>query len=284
MARELLTTDQKVEAAMKIVASTNQSPENLYGEDVADAFRRSLDIAGVVELIQFTCPPIQSRFLATDTPELYIDTDPARSNFDIGGAGSRLQKKIIKALRDAQVDPKLQLVIGDDDEDQYLFPILGKPATFNDEVLVQRKDQFEVKLSPYLEEKFPSIPFELNRTSMLTALCEDIAEFDPEKALAAPTIQADLRIETAQLQAVFQAGGYYDGYPLPRNADLRQVAEAKFLTYGRQGYSIKFWYPNGVLIQNEFPLPTRSRMINLVNDQLGEPLPVIYPYSDRTGR
>lgn len=238
---------------------------------------QSLEQEGLLEFGIFTCPPINARLLLSDQPETYILTKPSGNNLEKSGQ-IQLLNKMFRAFYERGFYLNLRIIIGDTDEPDYLFPVIPPPPTLSELSCEQRKNLYVSSFIEWVRKTFPW-PTTIDRYSEIESLFEDnIASVD----LSGNQTQQDLTIEIAQMKQMFIGRGYYEGLPQPTNEELKKIVELKFQTYGRQGLRLTEFYPNMVLIQNEFPLLLRTRMLNLLIEQLGkERIPVFYPFPER---
>lgn len=268
-----------IKEALEILAKYNQLPKGQVSEGIQDAVEKSFDQIGGIEFFQFTCPVINARLLRSENPATYICTDSDNNNFELGGRAQRLDK-VFSALKNQGIGYRLNIILGDTDEDDYIFPVISKPEGFDPELADKRKDLYLKNFSTKIREQFPKWWFSVERCSEIESLYEGIQPDLP--LLNSCYIQEGLNREIVQKRQTFEPNGYYNGLELPSDEQTRRIVELKFLAYARQGASLRKFFSNGILIQNEFPLALRTRMINLANEGTSQgPIPVFYPYAER---
>ncbi len=266
--------------ALDTITRFNQSEDWQATALVEQTLGNSLSLTGNLEFGVFTCPPINARLLLSDSPERYILTDSTQNNFEKGGIANRIIK-LFKELIEQRYNPTLRVIIGDTDEIDYFFPVLGQPARLNLEVAEERKDQYAKNLEQRLKTIFPWT-FTIDRYSQIDLLFDD--QLSPP-SLESSSLQKDLKVEQGQIAMAFREAGYYEGYPSPTSDEIKEICRLKFQTYAYQGCRLGEFFPNMTLIQNEFPLLMRTRMLNILNQQTNQRIiPAIYPIADRSKR
>lgn len=267
-----------MERILEVLDKYNRLPDSVISTEGQARLQRSLEQEGLVEFGIFTCPPINARLLLSNSPEEYILTDPARNNLEKSGS-IQLVNKLFRGLSTIGINARLRVIIGDTDEEDYYFPVIPPPLSLRESLCGERKALYAVNLTSKLQQIFPWA-MAVDRYSEIDALFDEEL---PSASLIDSQTQKDLATELEQMRQLFNPRCYYEGLPTPTNEKLRQVVELKFQTYGRQGIRLAEFFPNMVLIQNEFPLALRTRMLNLLTAQLGrERLPAFYPFPDRS--
>lgn len=277
--RRVFLMEKIICTVTEVITKFNQVEGPAVSTEVCEAWTRSLRELGTLEFGVFACPPINARLLYGDNPEDYILTSSVGTSFEKGGIDKRIAK-MLRSLREAGVESSLRVIIGDTDEDDYVFPMLAGPGKLDPQKTETQKAVFYKNFADYLAGNFPW-PTQVDRYSEIAALFDDsLPEIDLDDL-----IKEDMREEVKQFGGNFEVGGYYEGLEPPLLQQLQEMTRLKFVAYGRQGRRLVQMYPNMVLIQNELPLYMRTRMLNNLNDQLGTPpLPVIYPIQDRSRR
>lgn len=276
-----LEVEELVNTTSGILDKFNQAECLAVSSEAGVNFTRSLSESGFIEFGVFACPTINARLLLSSIdPEAYISTDPSGCSLEKGGKDQRMNK-LFMGLRKIGIAVMLRIIIGDTDEEDYIFPVVPPAMQLNPMVIEQRRSKFSSNLQERARTRLPWQQ-SVDRYSEISALFEDRL---PLAALDDPQTKRDLSTEMFQMKQVYNPGGYYEGLPLPSESQIRQATELKFQTYARQGRRLVQMYPNLVLIQNEFPLLIRTRMLNLLSCQMGLPiLPAVYPLADRRGK
>lgn len=263
-----------VKKAVFALEKFNTLPFYQTSREVKLAIDGALKEDGVVEFMQFTCPPINGRLLSPSGSEEYILTDPTGSNLEADGKGTRLSK-VVDAVQQTGLSTRLRLIVGDNDEPDYMFPVLGAPMNYDSERAEERKDAYAKNLAERVSNQYPQWNATVERMSAI----EKETDTPETPTVLDEQTQQDMNVEFEQMKTVFLAGGYYDGLKRPSDEELKQIVELKFRTYRRQGIALARKYPNAVLFQNEFPVDLRTRMLDAGLVQLGKSrLAVLNPY------
>lgn len=231
----------------------------------------SLSQSGCVEFIQFNCPPVDFALLQGTQPESYLLADASKEKNFKRNEGRTL--KFVRALQDERLNIRFNIVIGDTDEPEYIFPVIGQPE-LDPDIVEERRKLYEQSFRDVYESSFPRGSLEVYRWSELSTIYEG-----PEVVEEERIPQADIDEEVRLMQTLFEPGNYYSGLTPPPNELLKQIVLLKLSTYARQGYLLSRFFPYGVLLQNESPLRLRTKMYNYFNTT-DERLPVIYPYRE----
>lgn len=266
-----------MERILEVLNKYNRLPDSVISTEGQTHLQRSLDQEGLVEFGIFTCPPINARLLLSNNPEEYILTDPTKNNLEKSG-NIQLVNKFFRGLSNIGISARLRVIIGDTDEEDYYFPVISPPPSLSKSLCEERKALYATNLVNKLQLVFPWTTT-VDRYSEIDTLFDENL---PLVNLADNQTQQDLATEFQQMKQLFSSGCYYEGLPTPTDEELKQIVDLKFQTYGRQGIRLTEFFPNMVLIQNEFPLALRTRMLNLLTAQLGrERLPAFYPFPDK---
>lgn len=263
-----LSPEQRTSTAVEVLSRYNILENEAIDPLVVIRMARSLREKGCMEFVQFTCPRIDAKLLLGQTPEAYLATNPLGNNFETT-VGRLLV--VIKALSQAGIDSWINIVIGDTDEDDYLFPVIGEP-NLDKKTCEQRKATYQRNFIARIGKKYPRLGLTVDRWSEIRELYSGVA-----KQTLASFSEQDVEDEVKRMREIFAKGNYYDGFITPDDTQMRKIVELKFKTYAWQGYVLSRFFPNAVLLQNEFPLKLRTRMLNVLNDT-DNTLPAVYPY------
>ncbi len=270
IARETMPPEIIATEALEILRRFDQFGGSLDSDVILQRFAQALRKRGSISFLQFTCPKIDTRLLASPRPEEYLLTDPSGNNFE--STASRLMP-LVRQLKAADIPSDITIVIGDTDETDYLFPVIEE-RSLEEGLSEIRKTNYKNNLYKRIAKAFPELGFELYRWSEIQAI-------DAEGVASLPDLafdEGDIEDEIVRMTEIFGKGNYYDGIRLPSLEDLRQIVLLKFRSYAEQGRVLTRFFPEAVLLQNEFPLLLRTKMLNAKNTQEGASIPALYPY------
>lgn len=253
----------------------------------SDNVVRSIDSTGKVSLCFFVCPPVEFGYLSSDEPENYLRTTMSGSL--LSRQVERLSK-LFQALNEARVPYEITAIIGDTDEKEYIWPVLGDLPNLKPDLLEQRQAQLREAVKAYITDELgpqskrqpriaPAESVEVLRLSALanSPRCDLVLASCSEKPFGNLITAEDVAIEKERMRELWQPGGYYDGIPFPKDADLESIVLRKFASYAAQGVLIAELLPDAVLIQTELPPNLRTCMLNEGRTRLGmDPLPAIF--------
>lgn len=230
----------------------------------------SLQRNGIVQLLMFSCPEIDAGLLASGYPDMYIKTV---AGINTGTADPRPINKLGQILSALDIPFGLEIIVGELDEESYIFPVLGDFGT-NKATLKQNRLE-------YLES------FKVQATNTFTNAVVNVfgwSEFDNESVTynAPLPSMAFIDEEVDRMGSLFQTERYYDGLPVPTNEQLFRMSKLKMKTYAKQGKTLKKLFPYAIGVQNEFPAALRTVMLNagLIEDGL-DTISMVYPFEER---
>lgn len=257
--------DERLEVAMGIFNKFNSMGVPLDKRSILNRTRISMRQNNCLEFIQFACPEIDARKLSSNCPSDYIKINASNK---INGQDQKL-RKLIRELQREGFSSFINIVLIDTDENDYVFPVVGMPKNLNSCEVSSRKLIYFSDFQTKWRSRYGI---------SITTNCFRWSEIRETNQYSIETLDAaQLKEETERLKQIFSKGNYYNGWISPSDADLARIAELKFKTYGNQGYQLTRYFPNAILIQNEFPLELRTKMLNQLNDDINT-LPAIYPY------
>ncbi|MFG3507509.1 hypothetical protein ACGF5F_18655 [Streptomyces sp. NPDC047821] len=278
------TTYERTSAALLVLGAwdaSHRSPRAVW----AQSLLRSVERDGHIRLGLFVCPPVDFTRINGDRPELYL-----RDHMH-GSVLSRLAgrlRDLFRGLEDARVEVDLRVIVGDTDEDDYLWYGVDAPPHLDRVALDARREALVGAVAAYLTEEVPgargSHPRVFRGSSLtvqrLSALapsteCRDVYA----SVLAAPFDhfeQRDIEAEKAIMRGLWEPGSYYQGLTEPDDTTLTGIVVRKFATYAMQGRLLREMEPDMVLVQTERPPLLRARMLNAGWDETGRrPLPTV---------
>jgi hypothetical protein len=150
---------------------------------------------------------------------------------------------------------------------------------------------YKSKLEQSIKEQFPKLEFELiswyEFETGWKARGWDFETFYLQTYKRIKTLYAksDFDWEFTKLNQAFGPGKYFAKLQKPSQAVLKDWVLRKFSEYTVQGFWIKLFWPEAILLQNEKPSLLRTKMYQpLIQEFLQSRLPVIYPYGiDNSG-
>jgi hypothetical protein len=232
------------------------------------SIKEGLNKKGKITLLMFSCPEIDANYLAEEVyPEGYIQTTAVRNT---GTTYSREINEIGSLLSLSQIPYELIIVIGEMDEENYIFPVIGYNNVDSEEVR-QRRNRYKQSFTGQCQKVYPDIKSQIYGWS----------EFRPNTEINTDSLESMQNIyeEAERMRQLFSAGSYYDGLPQPNDNQLIEMAKLKMITYAVQGKTLKQYFPYAIGLQNEFPLGLRTKMLNAdLVARNSETIPFIYPF------
>lgn len=241
------------------------SPEK---ENQEEFFLKSLEENKKINFLIFVCPPTDFKLLHSSTPEDYIQVSIEKS---FRSKHLAHLCDLFTSLKYTELDMSLLALIGDNDEEDYIWPTLGKPK-LDEEKLQSRRQQLKESVTAYFCKKLPDIPV---KVLSLALDCHDQhRKVHKEVRGNIPKFfdQKDKEEEKKRMSSLFTT--YYSGLPSPKVEQLEAIIEDKFATYAMHGVIAQSYDSQLVLIQTEFPPLLRTKMLNAGRSH--NPLPVVY--------
>lgn len=245
----------------------------------------SLAREGRLRLALFVCPPVDFGRLAGDRPELYVRTDMHGSV--LSRHVDRL-RDLFRGLEGAGIDVDLLAIVGDTDEEDYLWTGTPRPARLDRVALDARRDALVASVAAYIVEPVGArrdrpriLANERVRVTRMSAFAPSPeARGAYDAIVAAPTRffdRDDVQAELAIMRWLFEPGSYYEGIAQPDDATLARIVVHKFATYAMQGVTLREIEPSLLLIQTERPARLRSKMLDAARRDA--PLPTVRFYA-----
>jgi hypothetical protein len=261
-AAALLVIDEWGETSPPAHPGENHSPE--LARNILDGLTRE----GKIRLGLFVCTPVDFTRLSGEQPEKYLLVDMHGSV--LSRQVDRL-RDLLRGLEGAEVGVELLAMIGDTDEEDYLWHGVSRPSRLDPAALDARRDELVRSVAAYVTERvisaqaaqvvrLSSIPASPRARDIYAAV---IAE--PRKYFD----QRDLDAEIAIMKELWLPGSYYQGLEHPDDATLAKIVVHKFATYALQGVLLHERDPRLLLIQTERPPALRSKMLNAGRESLG---------------
>lgn len=282
-------------AARALIALTDWDAAKTSDAALPGALLRGLQKSGVVSLGIFICPPVEFGYLSSSEPEQYLRTSLADSL--LSRQIERLSA-LCNSLRTAKIPFRITAIVGDRDEDDYIWPVIGKPEGLEDSKLEGRRSDLLAAVGTYLTKEVkvgkqsgPRLvrPDELDVRSLadmrVSARAETVGQMVSSDPFPLGNLLQlnDQQAEVERMQELWEANGYYDGLPIPSRADLVKIVRLKFAAYAAQGVMLGELDSDLIMIQTERPPALRSAMLNQGRFRLGlEFLPFVYMQEPET--
>lgn len=237
-----------------------------------------------INLILFTCSTINPEYLFSETPWLYVSTNPLGNNLtdDV----PRLQK-IIPKLKNIYPKIQLNIIIGNTDP-YYIYLQQFRNFPKNKDLVwvkfITRWQKYETNFSAWISKEFPGIGVRIINWYSFEKTLESKKNkrFESEYEEIARNIYSyfdkkQLDWEFRKIQTQFGKGKYFGNLKKPNDKLLNDWIIRKFAEYAVQGKWIYENIPNAILIQNEKPSELRSAMYQpLIRKNYQDALPVVY--------
>jgi hypothetical protein len=249
----------------------------------------SISKTGKINLLQFVCPPVDFSLLSSPNPEDYFLVSAERSL--LSRHISQLSN-FITYLNPTGIPIKVSFIVGDNDEEGYIWPYLEKQAKLNKERLDERRRKLVSNIQQYVSKKLHLSEIAVYSLSDLQNVPkkgldeEDYAkkvyqEIFNHYANYFTPIEVDT--EMNRMAQLWMPEGYYSGLPHPNNNEtLKKIVIAKFAAYAVDGVVARDCAPFSLLVQTEFPRELRSKMMNAGRVLLKDGgFPVIYLLGDK---
>ncbi len=249
--------------ALEILKRYDRMVRNPDLISLEQAITSQVEKEGQLNLCVFVCPKFNTKALFTSQPENYMPVDVAT----FGLFEDRITKIISlkKELMKAGLPTKINLVLGDNDAEEYIFPFANSFRVDTSEYK-QRQQQYRVAF----EEKCRTLFGE--KGSVVWSLAEFGVVMDEKE----PTISANnLKKEMEFFGWLFSAKGPYRGKLNFSEQVLTEMAIRKYRLYGAQGKFLEML--GGILLQTEGPgvWLERTQMLRCTGSSS---IPAIYPW------
>lgn len=261
----------------KIIQLDAQGENNEYLKQLKKIVIKAVVDNEPLNFICFTCSTINPKYLFSNTPWLYVSTDPTGNNLthDI----ERL-KSIIAELKAIYPRVELKIIIGNTDPYYiYLeqFKNFSGQEPFIWQKFIERWDSYQENFENWIG--FPVI----NWYRM-----EKLIEAKQQKSFEQEYLDFKAKInnyftpnqlawEFRKLETQFAPGAYFAELIKPSDELLQSWIRRKFSEYAIQGKWLYENIPNAILIQNEKPSDLRSQMYQpAINQNYQDVLPIVY--------
>jgi len=237
-----------------------------------------------LNLISFTCSTINPAYLFSDTPWLYVRTNPENNNLspDI----VRLEG-IVSELKLIYPKTQLKILIGNTDP-YYIYLEQFNNFPQRKELLWQefsaRWKEYQKEFCSWLKKIAPNLDAEVISWYEFEKRIEKREgryferEYDDFRARVNDYFnQSQLDWEFRKLVTQFGENGYFSGLLKPDDKLLKDWIIRKFSEYAIQATWIYENIDNAILIQNEKPSELRSQMYQpQIKSKYNDSLPIVY--------
>ena len=255
---------------------------NEFSKKINDTVERAINNRQPLNLLCFTCSTINSEYLFSNTPWLYVNTNPTENNLgpDIVNINTAIDRLTV-----VYPETKLNIIIGNTDP-YYIY--LQQFNDFYDQrdllwkKFIQRWSEYENNLKQWLALNIPSAKI-INWYSFEKSLESSTGKsFENEFVETKQNVDLyfsnkQLQWELGKLKTQFGEGKYFKKLARPNKQLLKDWVIRKFSEYAVQGKWIYESIPNPILIQNEKPSDLRSQMYQpLIQKEYNSTLPIVY--------
>lgn len=221
-----------------------------------------LQESGLLRLNVFVCPKFSSKALLSKMPENYIPIESGPDLFE-----PRIQK-ILDIRRDlfkAGLPTEINLLIGDNDAEEYIFPFMNS-VIIDKKIYQQRQKDYRFSFEQRCQKIFSA------QNCIIWSLAENgVIADETEPIISLQAINKELNF----FRWLFSIDGPYKGLLSFSEDVLMEMIKIKYQLYGAQGKFLELL--GGVLLQTEGPgvWLERTAMLKCT----GSPaIPAIYPW------
>ncbi|AIL12922.1 hypothetical protein IM40_04395 [Candidatus Paracaedimonas acanthamoebae] len=252
-----------------------------YKEEFINNVLKSIDRTGGINFVLFVCPPVNFSSLNSENPEEYFLVS-ARESL-LSKHVPHLETLVEEFLSPTQVPVTFLLAIGDSDEDDYIWPALGRPTGLIEEKLNHRRIKLASNIATYISQYLPSAKIAIHSLHGNGGKNADKKIYE-EISLNYREYFSDSDIDTeaTRMLQLWAKGSYYGGLPSPTDETLSKIIAAKFGAYAVHGIIARKLAPFSFLCQTEFPPKLRTDMLNAgIKCQKDEEFSVVYLLGDK---
>ncbi len=257
--------------------------DNEFIEGIKSTVIQAVSNTEPINLVSFTCSTINSEYMFSSTPWLYVSTNPKGNNLtpDI----ERL-KEIVSELQKIYPKINLNILIGNTDPYYiYLQQFKKFPKNQRDflwEKFNARWRVYKRNFEKWVEKSIPKVYviswYEFERgIEFKTSKSFEKEYTQVKKNIYSYFDKSQFEWEFKKLQTQFGKGNYFTNLQKPDDKLLRDWVVRKFTEYAVQAEWIYENIPNAILIQNEKPSDLRSQMYQpVIQEKYSDSLPIVY--------
>ncbi len=276
--------NKNLKLIQKIEQLDSKGSKNEFNKNIKQVVMKAVSENRPLTFISFTCSTINSKYMFSDTPWLYVSTNPVGNNLtpDI----SRLQQ-IMKELRVIYPKIDLKIMIGNTDP-YYIYLRQFKDFPDQKDILWkkfnERWEKYKGRLENWISKTAPTMDAQIVSWYRFE---KDIEEktgrsFETEYEMVKKNIysyfnKSQLDWELRKLKTQFGKNAYFGYLKKPDDTLLKDWVIRKFTEYALQARWMYDNIPNIILIQNEKPSDLRSVMYQpVIQKEYGSALPIVY--------
>jgi hypothetical protein len=221
-----------------------------------------LEENGLLRLCVFACPKFNPKALFSSKPEGYMPTEAGPDLFE-----PRIQKilSLRQALMQTGLPTEINVVIGDNDAEGYLFPFMNS-LRIDEDIYKWRQSEYCLSFKKRCRNIFGA-----SRCVVWSLAEMGVSRDDKEPIIAG----AALKKEVNFFKWLFSLDGPYRGRLNFSEKALANMAFLKYQLYGAQGRFLETL--GGVLLQTEGPGVWLERT-NMLRSTGANAIPAIYPW------
>lgn len=238
-------------------------PDNPDLVRIEKAIADQLQKDGLLRLCVFVCPKFNTKALPSTMPEKYMPVEAGPDLFE-----PRIQKilSLRKDLMRAGLPTEVNLIIGDNDAEEYIFPFMGS-LVLDFDLYRQRQAIYRISFEQRCQKLFGG-----NAGLVVWSLAESGVLLDKTE----PVIpEGAMRKELGFFRWLFSNNGPYCGMLSFSEEVLTKMVRMKYMLYGAQGKFLEVL--GGILLQTEGPGVWLERT-NMLRSTGSPAISVIYPW------
>ena len=253
----------QIDKALRTLKRYDRLSDNPDFSRIEKVILDQLEKDGLLRLCVFVCPKFNPKALLSTMPENYMPVESGPDLFE-----PRIQK--IRSLRNdlmkAGLPTEINLIIGDNDAEEYIFPLMEALAM--DKVLYQkRQSAYRASFEQRCQKLFGG-----NAGLVVWSLAESGVLMDQnEPIFSVNAMQKELDF----FKWLFSSQGPYCGNLSFSEENLNKMVRMKYMLYGAQGKFLELL--GGVLLQTEGPGVWLERT-NMLQSTGSSSIPAIYPW------
>ena len=250
--------------ALEVLKRYDRLPNNPDISLLERTITKQLETYGLLQLFVFVCPRFNPKALISKTPENYMPVEAGSDLFE-----PRVEK-ILSLRRDlfkAGLPTKVNLVIGDNDAEEYIFPFVPN-LSINKNVYRSRQACYKVSV----EEKYGKIFGTVGVYLTVHSLAQIGSTGMPlTRSLSKQAVQKEIIF----FEWLFGNDGPYRGMFSFSQETLTKMVQIKYGLYADQGVLLEDI--GGILLQTEGPGVWRERT-EMLRCNGSKAIPTIYPW------
>lgn len=257
--KPMFQMDKAIEALKRYDRLPNNPDFSRIEKTISDQLQKD----GLLRLCVFVCPKFNPKALLSTMPENYMPVEAGPDLFE-----PRIQK--IQSLRNdlmkARLPTEIDLIIGDNDAEEYIFPFM-ESLVLNKDLYRQRRSAYQVSFEQRCQKLFGG-----NAGLVIWSLAECSVSLDKTEAIISENA---IQKELSFFRWLFSNDGPYRGMLNFSEEILIKMVRMKYALYGAQGKFLEVL--GGILLQTEGPgvWLERTSMLKSTGSQA---IPAIYPW------